>query len=70
MTSAELTIALGYRELNAVPKVLYVGNDCDAARSAINAAGDKGNIVEGRIIRNFDSSVLYRHRFETPATAR
>jgi hypothetical protein len=62
--SATLTIALGYRELNSVPKVLYIGDDADAAQSAINVAGNAGKISDGHIIRHLDGNVMYRHHFE------
>ena len=63
--AVELVIALGYKGLNAVPKVLYTGVDVDAAMEAVKQAGDKGSIVEGKVLRSPEQgATIWRHRFE------
>ena len=57
-----LVIALGYKELNSTPKVLYTGNDVDAAKKAISVAGEKGQIFEGKVIK--DPMCIHRERFD------
>ena len=59
-----LVIALGYKELNAIPKVLYIGNDVDAAKKSVTVAGEKGSIFEGKVVRNFDGVFVHRERFD------
>lgn len=61
-----MVIGFGYKELNATPKVLYIGNDVDKAMEAVNTAGNKGSIMEGKIFRGDANqlNVVWRFRFE------
>jgi hypothetical protein len=58
-----LVIAIGYRTMNAVPKVLYLGSDVDSAKEAVRVAGEKSQIIEGIVVKDFTGNYLHRSRF-------
>lgn len=46
-----IIVAVGVRE-NGTIKGLYTGPDMEAAERAVNVAGEKLDIIEGRIFKN------------------
>jgi len=48
--------------LNSTPRILYTGNDVDAAKKAISVAGEKGQIFEGKVVK--DPACIHRERFD------
>lgn len=60
-------ISLGYKELNADPKVLYIGRDMDAAITAVEKAGAGGQIAEGRVLRDVETATILRKNFQFAA---
>jgi hypothetical protein len=44
-------LALGWKDLNANPKVLYYGEDPNEAQIALDSAIEKGQVVCGTVVQ-------------------
>jgi hypothetical protein len=56
-----LVITFGFKAAGAIPKILYLGHDVDEAKSALEAAKEKG-YYEIRVCRDCDRTWLHRFK--------
>jgi hypothetical protein len=51
-------LALGWKELNVMPRILYYGDDVQLGTDAVNAAIEKG-WQSGKVVRNWNLNPVF-----------
>ena len=54
MVASKIALALGWKDPEGLPRVLYYGDYPEEGQAALDAAIEKGSIVCGKVVRYWD----------------